>query len=371
MSKTRKCPNCGAKMPEDMRFCGSCGANMDEESDYIQGLPRPIRRPDEPRPAETAIRPEKRRGAKRNVWQYIVVLAVIAAVIAVAVILVIKMNQPAEIQQASETYDTVHVINADGQEITATAAPEPLEETPEASEAPQETAEVQPTETPVPTEAPQAFDVTETSDTVYVTGSGVNLRSGPGTSYDIVTIAVAGTELERTGTTDNNWSRVRYDGRECFISNAFISTDKPKAADETPKPNAGSPADDTVVITEDANIRTGPGSAYEIIGVAAADTELKRTGTENGWSKVVFNGAEGYVYDGLIKVKGSDELVEKTGTLTVTSEVNLRSGPSTDDEILGVAKVGAELTMTGKIGNWYRIEYDGKTAYVNGNLVRE
>ena len=117
MSKTRKCPNCGAKIPEDMRFCGSCGADMDAEDGYISDLPRPIRRPDEPRPAETAIRPEKRRGAKRNVWQYIIVLAVIAVVIAAAVILVIRMNQPAEVRQTSESFDTVHVINADGEEI--------------------------------------------------------------------------------------------------------------------------------------------------------------------------------------------------------------------------------------------------------------
>ena len=235
---------------------------------------------------------------------------------------------------------------------------------------PEPTATPEPTETPVPTETPEAFEVTETSDTVYVTGAGVNLRTGPGTSYDVVTVAVAGTELERTGTTDNNWSRVLSDGKECYISNAFISTEKPEKTEATPAPDAGA-AEDTVVITSSANIRKGPGTGYDIIGVAETGTELKRTGTESGWSKVIFNGSEGYVFNELVKVKGSDELVEKTGTLTVTSDVNLREGPSTDDAIIGVAKAGAELKMTGKVGNWYRIEYEGQTAYVNGNLVKE
>lgn len=373
MSKTRKCPICGEKMPDNMRFCGSCGADMDREDGYLTDLPRPIRRPDEPRPEETAIRPEKRRGARRGAWQYILVIAIIAVVIAIAVMLVIRMNEPAEPQTASESFDnTVHVINAEGEEITPTptAAPEPLDEPAVEEQEPAAGTEApEPTDTPEPTEAPDAFDVTDTSDTVYVTGSGVNLRTGPGTTYDIAAILNAGTELKRTGTTDNSWSRVTYEGSDCYISNAFISTEKPADSGEsTPAPGAG---EDTVVVTAEANVRSGPGTGYDILGQAAANTELKRTGTENGWSKVIFNGSEGYIYDGLIRAADGDQLEEKTGKLTVTGEVNLREGPDTTYKILGVAQAGAELNMTGKVGAWYRIEYDGKTAYVNRNYVKE
>ena len=378
MSKTKKCPNCGTNVPEAMRFCGVCGTDLDGGEDYISDLPRPVRRPNEPRPVETAIRPERRRGARPKAWQYILVLAIIAAVIAVAVVLVIKMNKPAEARETSENFDTVHVINAEGQEITATAAPEATEApeataAPEATEAPESTAAPEATQAPEATAAPDAPAVTDTSDTVYVTGSGVNLRSGPGTTYDVVTIVSAGTELSRTGTTDNNWSRVRYNGQEAYISSALVTTKKPDAgsADSTPAPYTVTDAEDAVVVTEDANLRKGPGTGYDVITVARANTELKRTGKASGWSRVVYNGSEAFISDSLIKVKGSDELTEKTGKLTVVTEANLRSGPSTDDSILGVAKAGAVLDLTGQIGNWYRIEYEGKTAYVNANLVKE
>lgn len=374
MSKMKKCPSCGAKIPESMRFCGSCGADLRDGKDDFADLPRPIRRPDEPRPAETAIRPDRPRGAKRSIWQYIVVIAIIAVVIAIAVVLVIKMNQPAEPVEQSDTFDTVHVINADGEEITATTAPEATA-APESAAAPEASAQAAettaPTATPEPTATPDTFEVTPANDTVYVTGSSVNLRSGPGTSYDIVATVTVGTALTRTGTTDNNWSRVQYEGSECFISGALVSTEEPKKDDtaSTAAPYSVTSADDTVVVTSDANIRSGPGTSYDVIGSAAAGTELKRTGTASGWSRVVYNGSEAFIYDSLIKVKGSDELQEMSGTLTVTSDANLRSGPSTDDSILGTASKGAKLTITGKIGNWYRIEYNGVTAYINGNLV--
>lgn len=385
MSKTRKCPNCGARVPEGMRYCGSCGTDLNKGKGAAAGMPREVRNPDDPRPVETAIRPEKTRGARRNMWQYIIVLAIIAVVVAIAVILVIKMNQPAEAPEQSETFETVHVINADGEEIASTTAPQALtEETaaPAETEKPEKeeeteaepTATPEATEAPKPTETPEAIDVTAASDTVYVTGSGVNLRSGPGTSYDVVAILSVNTALTRTGTTDNNWSRVQYNGKEGFISNAFVTTDKPAKAEEQQTGNGEytvTAADDTVVVTGAVNVRKGPGTGYDILGVAQTGTELKRTGTVDGWSRVIYNGVEGYAFDGYLKVKGSDELVEMTGTLTVTGDVNMRSGPSTNDSILGLATKGATLSITGKIGNWYRIEYDGVTAYVNGNYVKE
>lgn len=371
MSKTKKCPRCGSNVPASMRFCGNCGADLSNREDAFTDLPRPIRRPDEPRPVETVIRPEKRRGARRNVWQYILVLAIIAVVIAIAVILVIKMNEPAPVQQPSDSFETVHVINADGEEITATTAPEPSEAPAEPTEAPAEPTEA-PAETarPEATEAPEAIEITETNDTVYVTGSGVNLRSGPGTSYDIVAVVSSGTALTRAGTTDSSWSRVQYNGRDCYISNALISTSAP-ASTSTPAPSAVTDADDTVVVTESANLRKGPGTEYDVITVVSANTELKRTGVSGSWSRVIYNGSEAYIASSLIRAQGSNELEEKTGKLTVTEEANLREGPGTNYSILGIAKAGAELDMTGVTDNWYRIEYEGKTAYVNGNLVKE
>jgi len=62
---------------------------------------------------------------------------------------------------------------------------------------------------------------------------------------------------------------------------------------------------------------------------------------------------------------------KQSGKVEVVSKVNIRSGPGTGYSILGVADVGATLTVTGHTdSNWYEISYNGKTGYVAGNLVK-
>ena len=381
MSKTRICPNCGAKMPDEMRFCGRCGTDLDYP-DREQNTPRPVRRSDEPRPVETARVPagSHSRGSRVSPWQHVLVILIILMIIAVAVVLVLRMNRPAETPAVSSpTTEPVHVINANGEEIgtespvlpapSATPTPAPSA-TPEAGGTPS------PSPTPTATPAPSALPVTEANDTVYVTGSTVNLRIGPGTDYNVGQIVSAGTELHRTGKT-SGWSRVQYEGSEYYISNELISEMKP-----TPEPYTVTSADDTVVVVSDANVRTGPATSYEVIGMAPAGTQLHRTGRANGWSQVQYNGAEGFIYESLLGDPNATptpsptpetiEVTESQGSLTVREEANIRSGPGTDYEIVGKAAQGEILTMVGYTSNhWYIIAYNGEAAYINGNMVIE
>jgi uncharacterized protein YraI len=58
--------------------------------------------------------------------------------------------------------------------------------------------------------------------------------------------------------------------------------------------------------------------------------------------------------------------------LTVTGETaNIRSGPSTADAIIGVAKQGAKFVADAKTadGAWFRITFEGKQGYVFAQLV--
>ena len=381
MSKTKKCPGCGSQIPASMRYCGWCGYDMKAGgSDRIETLPRPtavseepspeaaplreVRPADAPRPTETARRLEEEREyqpAKRKrrggALRTVVVLLVIAAVIAAAVYLVLRMNQPVEPVAPSETFDAVHVINTEGEEIpSAPAATAPAE----ATAAPAETAAPEPVE-----EEPEA---TTDGETVYISGVGVNLRTGPGTGYDVAATLDRGTELTRTGNEDG-WSRVTYDGKEYYVSSSLITTEKPETS-----ANAGysvSAAEDTVVVTTAAHIRKGPGTDYDVVATLDPGTELKRSGTSGSWSEVVYNGEKVFIASSLITKKDASEVTSQHGTLTVTEKANVRSGPGTGYDILGVAEVDSNWEMTGRTeNNWYQITYNGKTGYIAGNLVK-
>ena len=56
----------------------------------------------------------------------------------------------------------------------------------------------------------------------------VNLRSGPGTEYDILSTVGAYTLLWMVSLTEDDWAQVLYDGRYCYISQQYIKA-YPKA----------------------------------------------------------------------------------------------------------------------------------------------
>lgn len=64
---------------------------------------------------------------------------------------------------------------------------------------------------------------------IYVSGSSVNLRSGPGTSYSSVAVVPRNTRLKCTGKS-HGWMKVKYKKRTCYISRSFTSTKKSAAA---------------------------------------------------------------------------------------------------------------------------------------------
>lgn len=80
-------------------------------------------------------------------------------------------------------------------------------------------------ETVLTTETIPSFQDVE--ETVYVTGTQVNLRAAAGTGAEVVAVLNTGDILKRTGYSDT-WSRVIYGEKESYISSQFVSTTQPE-----------------------------------------------------------------------------------------------------------------------------------------------
>lgn len=76
-----------------------------------------------------------------------------------------------------------------------------------------------------------APNFTEVSDTVYIRGSQVRLRTSPSTAdaNNISTVVNAGTALSRTGDSDD-WCRVTYNGATLYVSKQFVTAQSPSGA---------------------------------------------------------------------------------------------------------------------------------------------
>lgn len=93
------------------------------------------------------------------------------------------------------------------------------------------TAEKSSHEASVTTETAPEFQ--KADETVYVAGSGVNVRTQPSVSGQIAVTLNQGAALKRTGYSQS-WSRVIYENKECYVSSRYLSTDKPADQAQTP-----------------------------------------------------------------------------------------------------------------------------------------
>lgn len=178
--------------------------------------------------------------------------------------------------------------------ITTPAEETPQEET-QATETPQE-------ETPAE-ETPQEETPAEpevTTETVYTT-SKVNVRSAADENSDKLGTAEGGTSFTRTGT-EGDWSVIDYNGTTGYIKSEFLTTDAPAANTDAGTASADIAEGTVITLTSSTNIRSSMSETADKVGVAFAGEKVTVVMSyAEGWTKVTWNGKEGYVKTELLQ----------------------------------------------------------------------
>lgn len=157
------------------------------------------------------------------------------------------------------------------------------------------------------------------------------------------------------------------------VSQSFeVSQGEREETSETPAAaNKITEVDDVIVTTQEASVRTGPGTDYDVIASISAGVVFERTGVAGDWSRILYDGKTAYIYTGLTVVRPSYTVEEASGSLVVTAEeASIRNGAGTKYDVLYTAKAGEQFTVTGMTDmGWYEILYEDQTAYIYGDLV--
>ena len=215
----------------------------------------------------------------------------------------------------------------------------------------------------------------------------VNLRSGAGTNFDIVTLLENGTVVKRTGIGKNGWSRLEYNGQTVYAITSYLTTElnsKPEPKPDIVDGNTFTPQNDSVTAKQEVNLRLSPATSGEIAGVLKNGSVLQRTATSNkGWSRLIYEGQTVYAITSYLTTDLSykppvddgikTEFQTVNEQITAKSETNLRTLPSvTDSEVVYTLKKGEYLTRTGISTNgWSRLEYNGQTVYAVSSYLTE
>ena len=215
-----------------------------------------------------------------------------------------------------------------------------------------------------------------------ISGTGVNVRSGPSTNDTVVASVNSGVTMAVTGVS-GAWYQVSYNGATAYVNGSYLTlsgtgTTQAAPAGSSATTGAGtttSSASGTGTINGDyVRLRSGPSTGYSVLGTYNKGATMTVTGVSGDWYAVTANGVSGYVYKQYLTVQsgagGSTVSVTEMNTAgTTTAAVNLRSGPSTAYTSLGVLPVGTSVTVTGKADNWYKVSYNGAAGYIRSDYV--
>lgn len=238
---------------------------------------------------------------------------------------------------------------------------------------------VQP-QSPAKTAAPEKMQA-------LVTGSVLNVRTGPGTVYPVAAKMKQGTALEVLGKS-GDWYKVRISGTTTGWVAGWLVTIKqgvpaqPKTQPAQPAPSGKSQAEVTGSVV---NVRSGPGTGFKATGKIYRGARLTVLDKSGDWYKLQTPSGQGWVYGNLLKVtapasqpvtstpSGPNQVPDTGNHLAVINGnlVNVRSGPGTGFDVVTKANLGDKLPLIDKSADWYKVKLpDGKTGWVVAWLTR-
>ncbi len=158
-----------------------------------------------------------------------------------------------------------------------------------------------PTATPTPGTTPTPTPAT--GETAVIATGALNMRSGPGTAYGILTIVYHGHTVTLLGrNSDSSWAMVRKStGTEGWVSTAFITSSVPLSS--LPVLSTVTQTAVGTINTGAANVRSGPGLEYGETAVVYqyASVGLIGRNSNSSWIKVrLANDHIGWINVGLI-----------------------------------------------------------------------
>lgn len=160
------------------------------------------------------------------------------------------------------------------------------------------------------------------------TTGDVNMRTGPGTSYEILCVIPNGSSISVTEVTDG-WCYAAYGSNQGWVSTQYVS-------DLSPSSDGVSYNGAALVTTANVNLRTGPGTGYGVKLVVPNGSTVNVYEVDDGWARCTYGKYTGYLSAQYIAWPKQDSgiTVDASGSAPV-------SQPSTPDPTGGSITISA------------------------------
>ncbi len=238
----------------------------------------------------------------------------------------------------------------------------------------------------------------------------VNVRTGPGTQYPVITQLESGDIVRVTARNDeeSNWLRIELE-RESVegwiayftvnivgdLSQLPIIQEIPPT--QLPAPNVletitqagSSPTLPEVTAFRAVNVRSAPSISSSRLGVLESGESAAITGKtfDDEWLRIDFNGQEAWIAFFVVTVSGDIESLpvipsgetlqtqiaatDQVLEVTTRFNANMRAVPNRSAELIAVVPYNTRLRATARSesGDWLRVEYEDTVGWLVSSLV--
>ena len=125
--------------------------------------------------------------------------------------------------------------------------------------------------------------------------------------------------------------------------------------------------------TTTVNVRSSDSEQADKLGKVVGGTRVQVSEQRaNGWSKIVFQGKDGYIKSEYLQMEeaGVDTGSEGTNTVKATTNVNLRKEASESSDKIGVVVGGDSLEVLSEANGWTQVRYKGMVGFVKSEYVQ-
>ena len=247
--------------------------------------------------------------------------------------------------------------------------------------------------------SPVSEDVTAKDET--------NLRDIPsqGDDSQVMRTLRNGEIAKRIAISSSGWSKVVFEEETYYAVSSYLTTDLSAKPAETEADDGiqtqFTSVNESVTAKKLVNLRKLPSVEHEDATVIAqlkhGDVAIRIGVSDNGWSKLTYQGQTCYAVTSYLEPAGSSapestvkqepaaletpetvqiqtQFESMQDRVTAKVEVNLRTLPSVEDprcEVVATLKNGEVVTRTGinRDVGWSRVEYQGRTLYCVSNYL--
>lgn len=188
--------------------------------------------------------------------------------------------------------------------------------------------------------------------TVTITESPVNIRSGPGLSYQLVKQVYRGEEftiIKEQG----DWIQIQLSATKTgWVANWVVT----KTANGTKTTGSSSSNKKTAEAnTDQLRVRNGPGTNFRIIGYLNKGQAVSVIDDNENWVKISAGFGEGWVAQEYLDFNNKSTNTSKEennnksiGAGKVTDTLNVRNEPSSTGRVIGKLSKGTSITIYSK-----------------------